>query len=156
MTALASTDVTVAVSVRDRDIVRAGGSKNISIATVSFGNGSLTYPSGGVPLPGIGTFGFQRTIDFAAIEQPVANGFVYKFDRENHKIKIFTQGAKTGSTGTTTCANGALAEDSAAAETVVRLSGTAVDTTYDLGGMIELPTAIAPAAAAMQILLLGD
>lgn len=41
----------------------------------------------------------------------------------------------TGSTAAGVSGNGALAEDSAAAETVVRLANSAVDTTYDLGSL---------------------
>jgi hypothetical protein len=156
MAAIGSTDVTVTISDRDKDIGHGPLSKNITIAGVAFGNGALTYPTGGVPLPTIGNFGYQRQIDFGAIEGDPGNGFVYKYDRANHKILIYTMGVVTGSTGAGATENGALAEDSAAAETVVRLSNTAVDTTYDLGPLIELPSGIAPAATALRMLLLGE
>jgi len=51
---------------------------------------------------------------------------------------------------------GALIENSAAAETVARLMGTAVDTTYDLGAMIELPSTIAPASVTLKMLMIGE
>jgi len=156
MTALASSDVTVTRSIRNLDIGHGALSKNMSIVSVTFGDGSLTYPSGGVPMPAIGNFGFQRQVDFTAIQQPSANGFVYKYDATNNKMKIYTQGVVTGSTAATACANGALAENSAAAETAVRLSGTAINTTYDLGAMIKLPTTIAPASATVSMLMLGE
>lgn len=155
MAAIASTDVTVTVSSRNQDIIPAGP-KKVQIASVAFGNGSLTYPTGGVPLPAIGKFGFNKTIEFGLIEQPPANGFIYKFDRANHKIKIFTQGITTGSTAAGALANGAYAENSADAETVVRFSNTAIDTTYDFGALKEMAAAIAPAAVTMLILLIGE
>jgi len=155
MTALASTDVSVSIPVADRNIIPTGA-KVISIADVTFGDGSLTYPAGGVPLPDKSMFGFKKQIEFVAIEPPVGNGFVYKYDRTNHKIKIFTQGAVTGSTAAADSTSGALAEDSAAAETAMRLMGSSVDTTYDLGGMIELPAAIAPAEVTLRLLMFGQ
>ncbi len=154
MTALASTNVTVSVSVRNRDIIPAGP-KRVQIASVTFGDGSLTYPTGGVPLPAIGVFGFNKLIEFGLIEQPI-NGFFYKFDRTNHKIVIYTQGITTGSTGAGALANGAYAENSAAAETVVRFSNTAIDTTYDFGPLKEMAAAIAPASATMLLMLFGE
>ncbi|MBU2550230.1 MAG: hypothetical protein KKB20_17610 [Proteobacteria bacterium] len=154
MTAIASTDVVVTVSARDRD-VSPGMFKNFTIARVAFGNGSLTYPTGGVPLPAIGAFGFLREIQFLAIQE-AANGFVYKFDQANHKIKIYTQGVVTGSTGAAVNENGALVENSAAAEGAPRIPNTVADTTYDLGPLIELPAAIAPAAVTLKLLMVGE
>jgi len=156
MAGLTSSDVTVTRSVRDLDIGHGRLSKNMTIVSVAFGDGAKTYPSGGVPLPAMGNFGYQRQVDFCAIQEPPANGFTYKYDADNHKIRIYTQGVVTGSTAATACANGALAEDSAAAETAVRLSGSAVDTTYDLGALIELPVTVAPAAATLKLLMLGE
>jgi hypothetical protein len=154
MTALASTNVTVSVSVRNRDIIPAGP-KRVQIASVTFGDGALTYPTGGVPLPAIGVFGFNKAIEFGVIEQPI-NGFFYKFDRANHKILIYNQGVLTGSTSTGALANGAYAVNSAAAETVVRFSNTAASTAYDFGPLREMAAAIAPASATMLLLLFGE
>lgn len=154
MTALASSDVTVTVSVRNRNIM-PGLPKLVQIAQVAFGNASLTYPAGGVPLPVIGQFGFKVAIEFGVIEQPI-NGFLYKFDRSNHKILIYGQGFTTGSSVAADSTSGALAEDSAGAETVVRLMGTAVDTTYDLGALKELPATFAPAATTLLMILFGE
>lgn len=89
MTALASTDVTVTVNSRDKDIGHGALSKFMGIATIVFGDGALTYPTGGVPLPAIGQFGLQRQVDIGLIEQPSGDGYVYKYDRTNHKIRIY-------------------------------------------------------------------
>jgi len=156
MAAITSTDVTVTVNAGDREIAGGGAFKNLTLASVAFGDGSLTYPTGGVPLPSIGSFGLHGGIDAALIIPPAGDGFVYKYDKDNHKILIYAQGMRTGSTTVDACANGALAEDSAAAETVVRLSGTAKDTTYDLGPLREIPAAITPAATTLQMLVIGQ
>lgn len=98
MTALASTDVTVTVNSRDKDIGHGALSKFMGIATIAFGDSSLTYATGGVPMPAIGTFGLQRQVDFAAIMPPSGDGYVYKYDSTNNKILIY-QGKDPGDTG---------------------------------------------------------
>lgn len=154
MTAIASTDVTITLAAQNVDVMP--GMKTVCLPTIAFGNGTLTYPTGGVPLPAIGKFGMKRELQRLLLQQPSANGFVYKYDSANHKIKIFTQGVTTGSTAATTSASGALIENSAGAESAARLYGTAVDTTYDLGGMIELPATIAPAAVSIPAIAIGE
>ncbi len=157
MAHFASTDVTVTIASRDREIAGGAAGRNQTIATVAFGNATLNYDTGGVPMPAIGVFGFRNEIKMGLIEQPSANGFIYKYDATNRKIKIFTQGIRTGSTtagGETD--TGSLVEDSFGAEGNVRIPKTAVDTTYDIGPMIELPHDSAPAAVTLQILFIGD
>jgi hypothetical protein len=156
MADFASTDVTVTILGRDREIAGAQAGRNMTLAQVAFGDGSLTYNTGGVPLPAIGTFGFRNEIALALIQQPYGNGFIYKYDPDNHKIKIFTQGIRTGSTSAGAPENGANVEDSYAAEGAPTMPNTAVDTTYDMGQMIELPDAGAPAAVTLKMLLIGD
>ena len=95
MTALASTDVTVTMNARDRDIGHKGLDKFMGIASIVFGDGALTYPTGGVPLPAIGNFGLQRQVDIGIIEPPYGDGYVYKYDRTNHKILIYTAAGGT-------------------------------------------------------------
>lgn len=154
MAALTASDVSVSLPARDQQI--AHGTKIISMPSISFGDGAKTYPSGGVPLPALGQFGLKRQVDMLLIQQPAANGFVYKYDPDNHKIKIFTQGVVTGSTAAASNEDGALVTNSAGAEGVPRLPNTAPDTTYDLGGMIELPATVAPAAVELSVLLVGE
>jgi hypothetical protein len=156
MGAFASTDITVTIASRDREIAGAAAGRNQTIASVAFGDGSLTYATGGVPMPAIGTFGFRNEIKMGLIEQPPANGFIYKYDATNRKIKIFTQGIRTGSTTVGASGTGGLIENSFAAETAARLPNSAVDTTYDIGQLIELPSGSAPAAVTLQILFIGD
>lgn len=156
MGAFASTDITVTISARDREIAGAAAGRNQTIASVIFGDGSLTYATGGVPMPAIGTFGFRNEIKMGLIEQPPANGFIYKYDAANRKIKIFTQGVRTGSTAAGAPENGANIENSFAVEGVLTMPNSAVDTTYDIGQLIELPNGSTPAAVTLQILFIGD
>ncbi|MBI5845131.1 MAG: hypothetical protein HZB23_10735 [Deltaproteobacteria bacterium] len=130
--------------------------KTMGIFDVSFGDGALTYPAGGVPLPAIGNFGFKKIIQFGLVQQPVTNGFLYKYDPSSHKVKIYTQGVVTGATAAAANTDGAKVLDSGGSEVFPRLPGTAASTTYDLGGMIELPATVAPAAVTVSLLLIGE
>lgn len=155
MSAIASTDVTVTCNQQDRNCAGAGAFKDFVVATVAFGNGSLTYPTNGVPLPAIGYFGLHKGIDFVAIQSPPGDGFVYKYDATNHTIRIYAQGIRTGSTSATTPGNGALVENSLAAETAARIPNTAVDTDYDFGPLKEIG-ALAIAAVTLKLLIVGQ
>ena len=156
MPALESTDVTVTTDRRLLDIGRRGLDKNMSLPSVAFGDGALTYPTGGVPLPDKAKFGYNRSIDFCTPQQPSANGFVYKYDETNHKLKIFTQGITMGSTGASPPTDGAKVEDSAGSAGNLVMPGASEDETYDLGPMIELPSTIAPAAVTVKLLMIGE
>jgi len=157
MAALTSTNVAVAVTPAQRDMAGAGAFKNFTLAQITFGNGTLTYPTGGVPLPDKSAFGLHKAIDLVLIEQPPANGFVYKYDKDNHKIKIFTQGVLTGATAAAANEDGALVKNSGGVEAAApRLPKTAANQTYDLGPMIELPSSIAPAAVTLPLLVIGE
>ena len=110
------------------------------------GDGAKTYPTGGIPLPAYNTLGFVRYIDHVILmEDDSALGRGMKWDKANAKLKLFAQGVTTGATAAGALANGAFAVNSAAAETVVRFSNTAISTSYDFGPLAELPSTIAPA-----------
>lgn len=142
MVALAVGDWTIVVSQR-----RQFDKQKRNRVSLTIGNGALTYPAGGIPFPVYSNLGFVRYLDHVILMDADSSiGRLMKWDKANAKLKLFAQGAVTGSTATGALSNGAYAENSAAAETVVRLSGTAIDTTYDFGPMPELPATIAPAA----------
>lgn len=57
--------------------------------TVQFGDGVLTYPAGGIPLDA-GKLGCPNQIRSLELFSPAsANGFVYKYDLTNNKIRIY-------------------------------------------------------------------
>lgn len=86
MAYLAAANVTVTLA--QKDIIPLGMSKKMTFPSIAYGNGVLQYPALGIPMPVKGNFGFKAQIDRVFIEQP-ANGFVYHFDRTNHKLRIF-------------------------------------------------------------------
>lgn len=60
----------------------------VNEVTVAFGNGTLTYPAGGVPLTKA-RMGCPASLDFVLTDPGSANGFLYKFDKVNEKIRIY-------------------------------------------------------------------
>lgn len=84
MTAIASTDVTVTLSTR----MRIGRELQVT-GTLVFGTGALTYPSGGVPLPAKATYFRLNSINRMHLLGGEGIGYVYKYDKTNHKIRMY-------------------------------------------------------------------
>jgi len=156
MTAIASTDVTITSNARDRNVVADGGAKIMTLADIAFGDAALTYATGGVPLPAIGNFGMNRALQRLLIQQPYGDGLVYRYDPDNHKIKILTQGFVTGSTAAAAAEDGALVENSLSVEGTPRIPNTIADTAYDMGQMIELPNGTAIPAVSLPVVAIGE
>jgi len=85
MADLTAADVTVTLKAQDKEFLGIG--KIVTFPDIAFGDGSKTYPTGGVPLPGLGNFGMKREIKGMLIGS--IDGLVYKYDKANHKLLIF-------------------------------------------------------------------
>lgn len=58
-------------------------------AKLVFGNGALTYPTGGVPLDK-NKLGLPNEIkSLVIVDAGSANGFLYKYDLANNKLRIY-------------------------------------------------------------------
>ena len=86
MTNLASSDVTITLDAHDRHVL---GKLRMSQGSLAFGNGALTYPYGGVPMPAIGNFGMNKEVSMFDIVDASGNGLIYRYDQTNRKIKMF-------------------------------------------------------------------
>lgn len=85
MAELAASDVTVTLSKRGR----IPGMAYAGLVSLAFGNGVLTVPSTGVPLPtDLKKFGVRGQILFMAVQGPGDDGLVYEYDRANHALLI--------------------------------------------------------------------
>lgn len=85
MAAIASSNVTYSVV---KSKIGEGGYKE-QILSIAFGNGALTYPAGGIPLLK-GKMGLPTDVqEFGLIDPASANGFVYKYDKTNNKLRIY-------------------------------------------------------------------
>ena len=94
MAALTAANVVVALNPEDIDRSPDGRIGIRTFPAVTFGNGVLTYPALGVPMPAIGYFGFNFAIKRTYIENP-GNGYIYSFDRANHKVRIWLGSARS-------------------------------------------------------------
>ena len=64
--------------------------------SITFGNGSLTYPAGGVPLTKA-KLGCPAKIDDFIVEDPAnANGYVVKYNPTTEKLRLYQIGALDG------------------------------------------------------------
>lgn len=85
MADIASTDVTYTL-VKQR---KEDSSNKVINLTAAFGNSTLTYPSGGVPLDKA-KMGVPNHIVSLSISSPAsADGLIYKYDQANNKIRMY-------------------------------------------------------------------
>lgn len=89
MADIASSDV-VYTLVKQR---KEDSSNKVINLTAAFGNATLTYPSGGIPLDKA-KMGVPNHIVSLTISSPAsADGLIYKYDQANNKIRIYQSGA---------------------------------------------------------------
>lgn len=90
MAAIAATDVAYTIQKTRKE---ESGNKIFNILAV-FGDGTLTYPAGGIPLTGSKMGCPNNVISVILNNSGSANGFLYKYDHVNNKIRIY-QGDNT-------------------------------------------------------------
>jgi len=88
MTAIASTDVTITISKR-----QVMGRKLIVDGTITFGDGALTYPTKGVPLPAITAFGFKRNMDSLVVYgvNELTTDYAVKYNPTSHCLIMYEE-----------------------------------------------------------------
>jgi hypothetical protein len=178
MTDLAATDVAITLAARDRDIGAGALSRKLVFAQAVFGDGTKTYPVGGVPVPAMGNFNFVKVLSGVFIQAAV-DGKIYKYDAARHTIRIFTlkdttYTARQNSTAYSlgdlmipATANGYLYRCSTAGTSAASpptlgttLGGTTTDGTavWTCVGLVEeLVGGVAtPAQATLKMLMLGE
>lgn len=85
MADLAAANVTV--TIEERTIV---GKKRRNRVKIVFGDGALTYPALGVPMPAAANFGMVRQLDYLTVfDENDGSGFVWKYDKENNKLRAY-------------------------------------------------------------------
>lgn len=68
-----------------------GSSKLKTVFSVAFGDGTDTYPSGGIPLTK-GKMGLPNVIETVNLSEPDADdGFVYKYDDSAETVRIYQE-----------------------------------------------------------------
>lgn len=95
MVALAASDVTVTVEERTIE-----GKKRRNRCKIVFGDGALTYPTGGVPLPTYENWGMTRNLDYIILVDPNDDiGYHWKYDLDNHKLQGYYYDYDAGADG---------------------------------------------------------
>lgn len=86
MVALASSDVTVTVTQPRK--VNGSPTRRHNRCTVAFGNGALTYTTGGVPMPTGGSFGMPNAVveSITVDDDSAGAGYHYTYDQTNNKL----------------------------------------------------------------------
>lgn len=142
--------------------------------SIAFGNSTLTYPSGGIPLTKA-KLGCPANIDsLEIVDDGNANGYIYKFDRTNNAIKIYRAPAQThahdlkiigGQAAASTAATAYYATDifgkEAATDKTIAKADTAtkggvLSETLAAGALVEVTAAsFAPAATTLYVKVSG-
>jgi opacity protein-like surface antigen len=93
MSAIVAADVTY--TLQGTAVMTEAGYRQ-QVVKIAFGDGALTYPSGGVPLSGLSSQGFPNTIkSLVLIDSNDASGYVYKYDYETNKLRIYQSNTVT-------------------------------------------------------------
>jgi hypothetical protein len=151
MTDLVAADVTITVN--DRKLL---GKQRRNRVTVAVGNGTLTYPSGGIPLPTFASWGMVRNIDFVTFfDEDDASGIVWKYDRANHKLRGYMGGFTVASTAAADTKRDATLSTASLGTAVIAITcaqaAAASSGAYYTGMLVELKAGTtAPAAQTLQ------
>lgn len=94
MADLTASDVTVTVVDRWRV-----GKKMYSKVTIAYGDGALTYPTGGVPMPGSASFGLPYSMDSLLLENDSVGAILYGWDRTANTILTYFPTQQTAGAG---------------------------------------------------------
>lgn len=126
------------------------GDLRYKVVTLAFDS---SYPTGGESFTAA-NLGWDSMVLVTAAN---TSGLAFDYDYTNALLLAYEQGITTGSTAAADSTSGALAEDIAAAETVVRFMDSAVDTTYGFGGLVQVAntTDLSTAAASVRVFALG-
>src|SRR3972149_5325313 len=149
MPAIAAANVTYTITSRER----IGRLKTIE-CSIAFGDAALTYPAGGVPLT-LASLGLARNIKHINIsDSSNGDGFVYKWDKTNNKIRIYVQGVTLSAAGAGTPddypVTAGVGVSTISFSAVVAGAGT-----YGFGAMKEFLTSVAPSATTLKVQVVG-
>lgn len=89
MAAIGASDVVVTIN-KNRIIRGSPGMQQRNVVKLVFGDGALTYPALGIPLPTHPSFGMRRELELLLlIDQHNAGGLIHKYDFVNKKIRLY-------------------------------------------------------------------
>lgn len=146
MADLASTDLTLTLQSQHRD-----GTRKVHVYKIEFGDGALTYPAGGVPLPAKESFGMAHELAYLrVIDSDDSQGIVWKYDYANKKLRGYIQGVDVSAAGAATLDDfpiNTTNETLATGSLSVSLNNNAGTGKKYFGRLLELASAGSPVAA---------
>lgn len=86
MADITAADITMSMSILD--LTKLGRLKMYK-ASMSFGDGALTYPYGGIPMPTLDKFGMNKEIISIQETDSNASPYMFKYDSTNNKMKLY-------------------------------------------------------------------
>lgn len=98
----------VAVTIEKQTILRGSpGGQRRNIVKIVFGDGALTYNTGGVPMPAAAKFGMLKHVDFIQIFQNSITtvAYIWTWDKTNNKLLGIEEVAAASSTALTEIAD---------------------------------------------------
>jgi hypothetical protein len=155
MADIAASDVTYTEDTAARNITGTRRLRSF-VFTLAFGDGALTYPSGGVPLTAA-KLGCPTSVQDLTILDQSAAGILWTWDRSNNKLRGYIQGVTVGAAGAVTTDDFPLdttADPLATTVSVQLTNSTGAGTKY-LGKLKELSTAATPAAQSLKVRVVG-
>lgn len=143
MANIVAANVSYSFDIKDKSFVGKHGFR--SLGTITFGDGSLTYPAAGIPLTK-GKLGCPRVLKNLKVIGSSASGYQIEFDSTNVALRLISQNLQMGATSAASIdATGALAKNSAGTQGVVRIPNTVASTNYDIGKLAEIGNIAFPA-----------
>lgn len=140
---LVAADVIVTV---EKQVKFQSGQQKRQAVKLVFGDGAKTYPSGGVPLPAAVSFGLVKQLEFLSLyDSNDGGGIMWKYDRENKKLRGWIQGVTLSAAGGATADDYPLdtaADPLATGTSMMFITTTAAGTKY-LGTLKELNAGVA-------------
>ena len=101
------------------------------VFTIAFGDSSLTYPSGGIPLTKASLGCPNAITNLTLFGDGSADGMIYKYDAANNKIRMYR------SAGFTPAGTNALVTGTISAGVIAVTAGTAGDAVTNNAGVLE-------------------
>lgn len=92
MADIASTDVTYVV--KNTRKLNGNPSRKLNRIELTFGNGTLTYPAGGIPIT-IGKLGCPTVVESISIVDVATSGYRFNYDQSAKKLVMFQSPAQT-------------------------------------------------------------
>lgn len=71
---------------------KLGDSRNLNRVSLSFGDGALTYPAGGIPIT-IAKLGCPTVVESLIVVDKGTSGYEFKYDQSAKKLVMFHQGS---------------------------------------------------------------